>query len=496
MNPSTFGIALALGIASLAPLSAAAQEPAPLTLQQAVAIARENNPDILAQRNDIRGSRATTRAARASLLPSAGVSSTFGYTAAGEARVGSVRLRESEPAYYTSSYSAGLTYDLSGAKLLQPRVARVQEDATRQRIAGSEANLVGQVAQQFLSVLQADELVAQAERDVARTVEHERLAKARLDVGAGIPLDLRRAEVKRGQAEVRVIQARNTAATEKLRLGQLMGAPLAPNTPLASAFSLFEPTWEADSLVHLALQNNPSLLAARANEQVGRTGVRAARYAYLPTMQLQVGLSGYAQRAGDTGPLLDNALTQTQQAYAGCLRNNQINSLLNQPGADCSPFNTADPAVTNAIRSSIDSQNSGYPFGYNRQPLGASVSFSLPIFNGLQRERQIEEARVSADDARHQVRAQELRLHTEIAAAVLNLETSYRTAQLQDRVRATAMEELRMAQERFRYGAASAIEVTDAQTSLAQAEQAQIDAVYNFHKSLAALEALVGQPLR
>jgi outer membrane protein TolC len=38
--------------------------------------------------------------------------------------------------------------------------------------------------------------------------------------------------------------------------------------------------------------------------------------------------------------------------------------------------------------------------------------------------------------------------------------------------------------------------VTDAQTSLALAEQGRIDAIYNYHKSLAALEALVGRPLR
>jgi outer membrane protein len=38
--------------------------------------------------------------------------------------------------------------------------------------------------------------------------------------------------------------------------------------------------------------------------------------------------------------------------------------------------------------------------------------------------------------------------------------------------------------------------VTDALTSLREAERARIDAVYNFHKSLAALEALVGRSLR
>ena len=77
-----------------------------------------------------------------------------------------------------------------------------------------------------------------------------------------------------------------------------------------------------------------------------------------------------------------------------------------------------------------------------------------------------------------------------------NLEAAYETALLQQRIVERSTEELRLAQERFRFGAANSIEVTDAQTNLGQAEQAQIDAVYNFHKTLAALEALVGRSLR
>jgi outer membrane protein len=59
-----------------------------------------------------------------------------------------------------------------------------------------------------------------------------------------------------------------------------------------------------------------------------------------------------------------------------------------------------------------------------------------------------------------------------------------------------AAEELRMAQERFRFGLANSIEVTDAQANLAEAERAVIDAVYTYHSALAGLEALVGGSLR
>ena len=94
------------------------------------------------------------------------------------------------------------------------------------------------------------------------------------------------------------------------------------------------------------------------------------------------------------------------------------------------------------------------------------------------------------------VRGQELRLRTEVETSLLALRTAYATAQLQEQVVSRATDELRLAQERFRFGLASSVEVTDAQTSLAEAERGRIDAVYNYHKSLATLEALVGQPLR
>ena len=124
------------------------------------------------------------------------------------------------------------------------------------------------------------------------------------------------------------------------------------------------------------------------------------------------------------------------------------------------------------------------------------MSISLPLFDGLNRERRVAEARVAESDARLAVTAREQQLRADVRAGVLNLQTSYRSAALQREVAANAAEELRLARERFRLGAGTSLEVTDAQTRLAEAERAVIDAVYTYHKSLAALEALVGRSLR
>jgi outer membrane protein len=164
--------------------------------------------------------------------------------------------------------------------------------------------------------------------------------------------------------------------------------------------------------------------------------------------------------------------------------------------SNCAPFDVTDPAVQAAVRQQVEAGNPNFPFGFEQQPLRASMSISLPLFDGLNRERRIEEARVQEADAQLAVRAQEQRLSRDVRTGLLNAQTAFRTAQLQRQVAENAAEELRMARERFRLGAANSIEVTDAQTRLAEAERAVIDAVYMYHKSLAALEALVGRSLR
>ena len=478
-----------------APVQAQPSGP-PLSIEQAVALAQEGNPDLLQQRNDTRTARAAVRESRLDFLPSANLSGGLGYTAPGEQRVGSVQLRQSSPAYYSSFYSLDLSYQLSGAKLMQPAVARAQERATRQRVTGYEANLVSTVRQSYLSTLQAWEQAQQAEREVARTQEHERLARARLEVGAGTPLDLRRAEVQRGQAEVNLLQRRNDYQTALLRLGQSIGRELPADTRRSSTFGLFEPKWTVDELEQMALGGNPNLLAARASAEAARTGVRAARTQYLPSLSMSVGYRGSVYSASDLSTFYTSALESTAASFQSCTYNNQIGALIGAAPQDCSRFDVSNPTVAEQVRQGVRSSNPAFPFGFRTQPLQATLSLSLPLFNGYARERQVEEARVQAEDAELTVRSQELKLRTDLGAALLAVQTAFRAAQLQEQVVERATEELRLAQERFRFGVASSVEVTDAQTSLAESEQARIDAVYNYHKSLAALEALVGRPLR
>jgi outer membrane protein len=441
--------------------------PLELSLRDALGLARLHNPGFLAQQNDATVADANVRAAYADLaLPQASTSSSLGYSAAGERRTGSVSLG-GQPSIYSSSYTLSLSYTLSATRLAQPATAKAERRATRLRIDAAEATLRHDVIQQYLAVLQAHQTLDQIDAELRRSTEYLKLARVRNELGAVSPLEVQRAEVQLAQGEVKGVRAGNQLATARLALGRIIGVALPAGVRLTTTFDLLEPHWHVDTLVALALRGNASLRALQAAGEASAVRLTTALGAYLPTVAVNVGTNGWAQRAGS----LDDAIHQRMGT-------------------------SSDTALEARLRSQIAGEYRGFPFNYARQPLSASITISLPLLQGWNRETQLAQANAALADARYQVRGEELRIRAEVESALLALETAYRVALLQRTVREKAAEELRLAQERTRFGALGAIAVTDAQAQLAQAELDEIDAVYDVHKQLADLEALVGAPLR
>lgn len=466
-----------------------------LSLEEAVRLAHEYNPDFRIQENQGETADWRRREALGNFLPSANASSSLGYTASGERRFQSVQLG-TQPAIYSSSYSMGLSLTLTGQSFLQPAVVRDQNAAIRAQIDGASAGLVDQVTQAYLATLEADEQLRQARTELERTESYVRQAQAQVEVGAGTPLDIRRAELQRGQAEVQLLQAENAAATTRLSLGRILGVEVAEGADLTTGFELFEPNLSVEELLAEAMNSNPVLRASRSQQQVSRTQSRAARTQYLPSLSLSASWTGSVFEPSTLGPLFEGRLQQISGQYQSCIQDNRLRALLGDPPRDCSRFDISDPSVEAAARQQVRDENLGFPFDYRAQPVSFSMNISIPVFTGFSRQLQVEEARVSERNAREQVRSEELRLRAEVETALRAVNTSFRTVALQTRNRETAAEELRLAQERFRLGLASSIEVVDAQANLSQAERDEISAVYNFHSSFAGLEALVGQSLR
>lgn len=473
-----------------------AQSGATLTLDDAITLARRNNPDFLQQANDIGAADWAVRDAYGSLLPGASASTSYNYQAAGTQRIGSfgdIGVTNSTD-YYSSNYNLGLSYRLSGATLMAPGQAKSQRRAT---VAGVEAAVFAlrtNVTRQYLAVKRAQDGVELATQELERANENLRLARARVEVGAAIPMEATQAEIERGRAEVSLLQAENLVDTERLRLAQVVGADLPLDVNLTTEFTVTDVPWTEEQLQGIAAEAHPQIQAARASESASDAGVRMARSAYLPSVSLSAGISGFLRQAGNSEFLVEQALQSAAAQAQQCHQMNQISSGLSTPlpdrPADCSRF-----TVSSEDEQRIREGNSLFPFGYQRNPFSASLTISLPIFDGLSRERQVEQARIARSDAQLQLRSEELRIRTEVATALGTARTGARSAELEARNAELAEEQLRLARERYRVGAASYVELQEAETLKARADRAYLSALYQFHESLAALEAAVGRPL-
>jgi outer membrane protein len=302
-----------------------------------------------------------------------------------------------------------------------------------------------------------------------------------------------------------MLQAENLERTERLRLLQTIGIELERDFELASRFEVFEPRYDVAQLRAIANTSNPVLAAARADEKAANASSRAAKTSYLPSLNLNAGWSGYIRRADSHDYVMDQALgralSQAENEIENCQFLNDLSGRLTSPLPgypvnDCTAEFTLTPTRQSEIRAGALAENNRFPFDYDPNPFGMSLSVSLPIIDGFTRERNVHQARVQAEDAEHRRRAEELNQRAEVTTNMLALETAWRRVTLEERNSVTATEQLQLAQERYRLGAGSILELTQAQETKIRADFAQLDAVYTFHETLAALEAAVGIPLR
>lgn len=149
------------------------------------------------------------------------------------------------------------------------------------------------------------------------------------------------------------------------------------------------------------------------------------------------------------------------------------------------------------IAQSIRDRNSGWPFSYTRQPWSISAGLSLPLWMSFSRAQATSQAKAQEDDAREATRARRLEVAGTVQLRLGAVRTAYQAAVTLEANRTLAREQLRqLAQDRYRIGQGTALEVADAQNAVTQAEADDVSAVYDYHQAVVALEAAVGRPLR
>jgi outer membrane protein len=486
------GLVAAVTQASAQDIQRDSAPPTTLTIDQAIELARRNNPDLQQAQNKRVGARAAVRSAYGALLPGADASLTALRQQGGQQIFSGTSLGASSD-INQSSYEIGFNYRINSATLITPSLQRANRDAVEADITGATENLRSNVSQQYLTALQAEANADLQDTLVVASQQELILAQAREIVGSGTQLDVQRAEVALGLQKVQALKARNQVEIEKLRLYQLMGVNQPPNVKLVSQFTVTPINLDVQQLIASARNQNPGVVALRSREHMADLNVKREKGEYSPTLSLSTGIGGYTY--GYTNPdfPVQQAQAQFEDARASCIRTEEVRAALNLSNqlAQCTAM-----AFTDAQAQAIRSGNSKFPFNFTRSPRSISATLSLPLFDGFAREQRLQEAMANRSDARYSVRARELALTADVTAAYLTVQTAEKTVELQEQNAEKAKQELKLVQDRFRIGATTFVDLTEARATYERAESDRINAVYDYHKAFAALESAVGHPLR
>src|SRR5712664_1656184 len=244
------------------PSLAVSQQPVPATLSlaDAIALARQHNPAYRQTIHDRSPAAWGVRNAWSSLwLPNVTASAGVTYASPGEQNFLTASFSQSVSTW-SSNYNFLLDWTLNGQTLSQPGLKRAQLSAAQADVVGAETNLATAVTQQYLTVLQARDNAEVARQQLDHDEQFLKLPQARYDVGRASLIDVRQAQVARGQAQVALLRARTAVQVEKLRLFQAIGVP-APvdiaSVQLTDSFSVQTPTFQLTELLALAEQQNP-----------------------------------------------------------------------------------------------------------------------------------------------------------------------------------------------------------------------------------------------
>ncbi len=469
-----------------------------ITLEAAVARALEANPGFRAVRNDVALADWEVRSARGSLtLPSLGVSTGMSWQGSGEERIGGLTAGElgvgRQTDFLFSNYGIGVSYGVSGTSLRAPALALASRQAAEARVAQARTDLVLRVTQAWLELARQREGLALAERQLERARVNERLAESRAAVGVGTPLDARQARLQVGRASLAADDAGEGIRNARLTLLQWMGESEDRDLIPATSFALESVALNAADLQEQALRSAPVLSTLRAGLGIAQRRVALARASYLPSVQLSAGWSGFTRQARDEAFLLDQLESRLAAQEGQCQFQNELFRRLANPLPlqDCTGF-----VLTPDLRAQALGGNRQFPLDFTRQPPQASVSVSIPVFQGVERRRQVEVARIEVENAQLRLREAEIAVRADLAALVSAVQRAEALARLEAENKEVAEALLRQARDRYEEGGGTFVQVVEAEAVAAQADRDHLEARFRFLDAVARLNALTGQSQR
>ncbi|MCC5654250.1 TolC family protein [Nostoc sp. XA013] len=409
----------------------------PITLAQALELARRNNRDLQVSLLELERNRAALREAQAALLPTLGVSTDITRSQSAGSQLSS-ELQEqqtgiSSPDEASTSFSgqAQLSYNIYTSGRVQANIRAAEEQVRFNELAvetqSEEIRL--NVATEYYNLQQADEQVRIAQSAVQNSEASLRDAEALERAGVGTRFDVLRSQVNLANAQQDLTNARSQQEIARRRLATRLSLPQAVNISAADPVQLAG-LWNEtlEQSIVLAFQNRPELQQFLAQRNISEQQRRQALAELGPQVSL---VASY------------NLLDQFDDSVS----------------------------VTD-----------GYSLG---------VQARLNLYDGGAARARADQSRANIAIAETQFAEQRNQIRFQVEQAFSTQQSSLENVQTANTALEQAREALRLARLRFQAGVGTQTDVINSENDLTRAEGNRVTAILDYNRALAQLQRSV-----
>ncbi len=412
------------------------QENQPITLGQALELARRNNRDLQVALLELQRSRYALKEAEAGLLPTVGISADLSRSQSSSSQLqeelsGPNSLGSNDEPTTAFSGQAQLSYDLytSGLGKARRNAAREQVRFNELAVETQSEEIRLNVTTDYYNLQQSDEQVRIAQSAVQNSEASLRDAEALERAGVGTRFDVLRSQVNLANAQQDLTNARSQQAISRRQLATRISLPQGINISAADPVQLaglWDLTLE-ESIVR-AFQNRPELQQQLAQRNINEQQRR--------------------QALAELGPQISLVASY---------------DLLDQ----------FDDSV---------SVTDGYSFG---------VRATLNLYDGGAARARASQQKVNIAIAETQFAEQRNQIRFQVEQAFSTQQSNLENVQTANTALEQAREALRLARLRFQAGVGTQTDVINSENDLTRAEGNRVTAILDYNRALAQLQRSV-----
>lgn len=327
---------------------------------------------------------------------------------------------------------ADATFSIS--RIYSYAAAKANHARAKLDVIASEQDLIYSVKVAYYAYLANVQNLETQQEAVKRADEQLKLIESRFELGSAARSDVLKQKVQYGNDRLALLKAVNAVTNSRANLAYTVGLDPRDDHEFDTEYNVREYDGTLDEAISFGVNHNPSLLSQQKTVDWAKHSARAAKATWLPSVSGSYSISKFD-----------------------------------------------------------GTQNYPEVFDYSSVTKRWGFSFNWNIFDGFSRHERIQNAKVSHNNSRADFA--DLRNYT-----VSNIKTGYseidqykeQKAVSEENV-AAADEDLKITQEKYNLGAATILDLLDAQVSLKEAQVSLISVDFDLNLAIAKLEKSMGK---